>query len=104
MVCQGKGGGDMYVPPPGMGRNSGPHLDQALDQPVHGPLYFFAPDIELPDHMEKVLGQHPHLQPGLVALEALATGLVPPQSVLPFFDPILDLCPAIVDLEHFTGR
>lgn len=30
-----------YAPPPGMVRNSGPHFDQALDQPVHGPFHFF---------------------------------------------------------------
>jgi len=55
----------MYLPPSGVIRDFGPHFDQALDQPVHGLLNFFHPDIELPDHMQEVVGQNPHLQPGL---------------------------------------
>jgi len=31
----------LHLPPPGMVRNSGPHFDQALDQPVHGAFHFF---------------------------------------------------------------
>ena len=84
--------------------NPGPHFDQTLHQPVHGPLNCFPPDIELPDHMEKVIGQHPHLQPGLVGFEPLATGLVPAQGVLPFLDPVFDLGPAVIELDHLTGR
>ena len=87
-----------------MVRNSGPDLDQTVDQPVDGPLQIFAPDIELPDHMEKVVGQNPHLQPGLIGLETLATGLVPAQDVLALFDPVFDFSPAVIDLDHFTGR
>ena len=34
MVSQGKSRGLMFIPPPGVVRNSGPHFDQALDQPV----------------------------------------------------------------------
>jgi len=47
----------MDLPPSGVARNPGPNLDQTLDQPIHGPLYFFAPDIELADHMQKIIGQ-----------------------------------------------
>jgi len=50
MVSQRKGGGHMNIPSPGMVRNSGADFDQTLNQPVNGPLNFFAPDIELPDH------------------------------------------------------
>ena len=94
----------MHIPSPGMVRNSGPHFDQTLDQPVNGPPHFFAPDIELPDHMQEVVGQNPHLQPGLVGLEPLATGFVPAQGVLAFLDPVFDLGPAVIDLDHLTGR
>ena len=85
----------MDIPPPGMIRNSGPYFDQTLDQPFNGPLNLFAPDIELPDHMQKVVGQNHHLQPGLVGLERLATGLVLAQGVLPFLDPVFDLGPPV---------
>ena len=81
----------MDIPSPGMIRNSGSDLDQTLNEPVNGPLHFLAPNIELPDHMQKVVSQNPHLQSGLVGLETLATGLVPAQCVLPLFDPVLKL-------------
>jgi len=42
--------------------------------------------------------KHPHIQPGLVGLETLATGLGPAQGVLAFFDPVFDLGPAVIDL------
>jgi hypothetical protein len=51
----------MDIPPPGMIRNSGPYFDQTLDQPLHGPFHFFTPNIEVPDHMQEVVGQNPHL-------------------------------------------
>jgi len=93
----------MYVPPPGMIRNSGPHFDQALDQPVHGPLYFFGPDMELPDHIKEVAGQNPHLQPGLVGLKTLAAGFVPAQGVFAFLDPVLHLASAVIDLDDLAS-
>jgi|SRR5208337_2004398 len=72
MVSQGKGRGHMHIPSPGVIRNSGPYLDQALDQPVSGPLNFFAPDIELPDHVQEVVSQNSHFQTGVVSLKSLA--------------------------------
>ena len=94
----------MNPPSAGLGRNTGTHFNQSFDQPVDGPLHFLAPDIELPDHMPEVVRQNPHLQPGLVGFKSLATGLVPRQGVLALFDPVFDLGPAIIDLDHFTGR
>jgi hypothetical protein len=94
----------MHIPPPGMVRNSGPHLDQTLDEPVHGALHCFAPDIKLADHMQEVVGQNTHLQPSLVRLEPLATGLVPAQGIFAFLDPVFHIAPAIVYSDHFTGR
>ena len=81
----------MDIPPPGMVRNSGPDFDQTLDQPVDGAFHFFTPDIELADHMQEVVGQNHHLQPGLVGLEpglpASTNGqqlaAVPPPTPLP---------------------
>jgi hypothetical protein len=94
----------MDIPASGMVSHPGPHLYQTLDQPVDGPLHFFTPDIELPDHMQKIIGQNPHLQPSMVGLETLATGLVPAQGVLAFFDAVLHIAPAIVNFDHLTGR
>jgi hypothetical protein len=65
--------GHLDIPSPGVIRNSGTHFDQALDRPAHGSLNFFAPDLELPDQMQKVVGHNLLLQPGQVGLEALAT-------------------------------
>jgi hypothetical protein len=62
----------MDIPPSGVIGNPGPHFDQALDQPIHGPLNFFTPDIELPDHVLEVVGQDPHFQPGLTPLPTRA--------------------------------
>ena len=60
----------MDIPSPGMIRNPGPYFDQTFDQPINGPSYFLTPDIELPDHMQKVVSQKLHLQPGLIGLKA----------------------------------
>src|SRR5208282_4276819 len=94
----------MDIPPPGMVRNSGPNFDQTLNQPVHGPLNFFAPNIELPDHMQEVVSQNPHLQPGLVGLKPLAAGLVQTESILALLNPVFHIPPAVIDLGHLTGR
>ena len=81
-------------------RNLGPNLYETLYQPFDGPPYSLTPDVELPKHVQEVVGQDPHLQPGLVGLETMATGLVPTQGVFALFDPVLDIAPAIVDLDH----
>ncbi len=93
----------MHIPPSGMVRDSSPHFDQTLNQPVNGPLNLFAPDIELPNHMEEIIGQNPHLQPGLVGLEPLPAGLVPTQSVFAFLDSVFHIAPPVVDLDHLAG-
>jgi len=93
----------MYVPPSGVIRDSGPHFDQALDQPVHVPLNFFPPDIELPNHMQEVVGQNPHLQAGLGGFKTLATGLVPTQGVLALLDPVFHIPPTVIDFDHLAG-
>jgi hypothetical protein len=88
---------------PRMISDSGPSLDQTLDQPINGPPHLLSPDVKLPDHLQEVAGQNPHLEPGLVGFEPLATGFVPPQSVLLFLDSVFDLGPAIVNLGYLAG-
>ena len=39
-------------------------------------FHFLAPNIELVDHMQEIIGQKPHLQAGLAGLEALSLLLV----------------------------
>lgn len=95
MVCQGQILRHRHLPPSGVTRNPGPCLDQPLDQPVEGPPHFLAPDIEPPDHVQKVIGRNPHLQPGGIGLETLAAGLVPALRVLTFLDPIFTIPPAL---------
>jgi len=68
-----------------------PHFDQALDQPVHGPLNFCAPNRELPDHMQEVVGQNPHLQPSPVGFKPQAAGLVPTESILALLNPVFHI-------------
>ena len=93
----------MDIPSPGVVRDSGTNFDQAFDEPVHGTLNILAPDIEPTDHMQEIVGQNPHLQPGLVGFKALAAGLVPAQGIFPLLDPVFHVAPAIVNFDHFTG-
>ena len=94
----------MDIPSAGMIRNSRPHLDQTFEQPVDRPPHIFPPDIELPDHVQEIVSQDPHLQAGLVRSKPLTTGLVPAQDIFALFDPVFDFSPAVIDLDHFTGR
>ncbi|MCH7646949.1 MAG: hypothetical protein IH828_10580 [Nitrospinae bacterium] len=59
----------MNMPPPGVIRNPGPNLYETLYKPFDGPPYFLTSDVELPKHVQKIVGENPHLQPGLVGLE-----------------------------------
>jgi hypothetical protein len=40
----------------------------------------------------------------MVSLKPLATGFVPAQGILDFFDPVFHIPPAVIDLDHFTNR
>jgi len=85
----------MHIPSPGMLRNPGSPFNQTLDQPINAPLHFLAPDIELPDHMQEIIGQNPHLQRGLVGLETLGNGLVPAESIFALLDPVSQIAPPL---------
>jgi hypothetical protein len=94
----------MNLPPPTVIRDFGSHLDQTPDQPLHSPFNLFAHEVKLPEHMQEVVGQHSHEQAGLVDYESMATRLVPPQGILPFLDPVLNIAATIVYLDQFPGR
>ena len=85
-------------------RNPGPYLDQALNQLIHGPLHFFPPDIELSDHVQEVVGQNLHLQPGVIGLKPLAAGLVPTQCIFAFLNPVFHISSAIIDFDLSWDR
>jgi hypothetical protein len=48
----------MHIPSAGMIGNSRCYLDQPIDQPVHRPLYFLAPGIELLNPVQEVVDQN----------------------------------------------
>ena len=81
--------------------DTGCNLDDPTDNPFDRALDLFALHIELTQQMEQVIGQKPLLEPGLVRLELVATGLVPTQGVLAFFDPILHVRPAVIGFHDF---
>jgi hypothetical protein len=58
----------------------------------------------LAEHVQDVMAENCHEQPGLIGSESVATGLVPSQSVLPFFDPILNVTSSIVYLDYLPSR
>src|SRR5271157_28 len=94
----------MNIPPPTMICDLRSDLDQTLDEPFHWPFDLFAHEVELPEHVEEVVCQDAHKQPGLVGCESMAARLVPTQRVLPLFDPILNVPTTVVHLDHLPGR
>ena len=91
------------MPPLGVIGNPGPDLDEPFDQPLDGASDRLSLDVEPAEHVKQVVGQGPHLEAGLIGPEAVATGLVPAQGVLPLLDPVLDITPTIVDLHHLRS-
>jgi hypothetical protein len=67
----------MDIPPPTMIRDLRSDLGQTLDQPFHGPLEFFAHKLELPEHVQEIVGQDPHEQPSLIGGKWMAPGPSP---------------------------
>ncbi len=78
----------------------GPDLDEPPDQPLDGAPHSLAYDVEPTEHVQKVVGQRPHLEAGKVGSEVVAAGLVSAKGVFALFDPVLDITPAVVDLHH----
>jgi len=65
MFSQGKRRRHMNIPPPCVVGDSRSDLDQTLDEPFHLPFELFASKVDLPQHVEEVVGQDSHEQPGL---------------------------------------
>ena len=61
-------------------------------------------NVELPEHVKKIVCQNPHLQSGFVRLESRTTRLVPTEGILALLDPVLYLRPAVIDLDHLRYR
>ena len=72
----------MYMPSPRMIGNGCAHLNQSSNQPLYGSPYPLATDVELPKHMQQIVSQYAHFQPGLVGLKSLTTRFVAAQGVL----------------------
>jgi hypothetical protein len=84
------------IPPQDMVRNPGAHFDESLDQPLHTPLYFLTPNIELGSYAGGWKPEPPcGAWPGWS--RTLVTGFVPPKSVLHFLEPVFYFGPAIRD-------
>ena len=84
MVGQREGRCDVNMPTPGMIGYPGPDLDQTPDQPFHRTPDLLVMEVNNPDYVQKVVCKNAHLQTGVVGLEAVASGLVPAESVLDF--------------------
>jgi len=74
----------MNLPPPTLIRDFCSDLDQTLDEPPDRPFHLLATEIELPGHVQEVIGQDSHEQQGLVGCESVATGLVLGSVFFPF--------------------
>jgi hypothetical protein len=60
MFSQGECQQHMDLPPPAVMRYFRSDLDQTLDEPFHLPFDFFAHEVELPEHVQEVVGRYPH--------------------------------------------
>lgn len=78
----------------------GPDLDQPFYDPLHGSPDFLALEVERPEHMEKIVGDNAHEQPGLIGLEPATACFVPAKGALALLDPILNIVLAIVCFNH----
>jgi len=72
----------MHPPTPPMAGDAGRILDDSSYQPFNGPLHILALQVELPDHVQQIVGHGSHFQPDLVGLETMTASLVPAQGVL----------------------
>ena len=100
MVGQGKAARYMDMPTPCMETHLGGDLDQSPYHPFQRPANWLHFQIELPDDVEKIVGNDPHEEPCLVCLELSATGLVPAKGELAFLDPVFHVATPVVDPDH----
>jgi hypothetical protein len=92
----------MNTPPPGVVDHSGSNLHKPPDDGAYGRLDRLTPERRIPDLVEQVIGEASDKEPCLIRCEAMTTCFVPSQGVLPFFDPVFDLSPAIVCRNYFV--
>jgi len=90
----------MNIPPSCMVNYFCANLNKPSDDRVDGWLDAFAPECHVPNHVEQIAGKTSDKKPCLIGCEAMATGFVPSQGVLPLFYPVFDLSPTIVDRDY----
>ncbi len=79
-------------------------LDDSANNPFDRALDLFIHQVELTQQVQQVIGQKPHLEPSLVRLEFMTTGLVPTESVFAFLDSILYIGPTVINFDHLFRR
>ena len=84
--------------------DAGGGLDDPADDPLDGSFHFLIMKVVLTKNMQEVVCQKAHLQPSLIGLKSMTTGLVPAQGVLSLFYPILDIGSAVIDCDHLLRR
>src|SRR5271157_1531912 len=77
MMGQRKSCSHMDVPASCVIGNPGSCLHQPHDDPFYRSALVFSPQIKSPNHMEQVVCEKAHLQPGVVRRKTMAARLVP---------------------------
>jgi hypothetical protein len=95
---------NMELPPPGVIRDFRSDLDEPPDEPSHRPLDFFPFQVEFSEHVQKIVGQDAHEQASLVSCKFMTARLVPTQSILSLFNPILKVTSTVVKLDYFAAE
>lgn len=94
----------MHLPIPGVIDDPRTGFDQPHDDPFDRPALVIAPQIEPADQMKQVVCEKAHFEPGFVCRESVATRLVSAQGVLAFLDPVFNVSPSIIHLDHPTRQ
>ena len=79
-----------------------PNLDEPPDHRVHGCSDALPPEHSIPDHVEQVIRKTSCEKPCLIRCEAIATRLIPPEGVLPLFDPVFNLSSTTVNRNYLA--
>jgi hypothetical protein len=82
--------------------HSGPNLYKSLDYRVYGWFDALAPECRIPNHVEQIVGKTSDKKPCLIGCEAMATRLVPPEGILPFFNAVFNLGTPILNRNYLV--